>query len=546
MSGKYLLFVVAVVAALGAQPVFDRVDTIGGTTFDWQQSGPALTTIVNDPQRGVYVTWMRSLVLGQNFPDRNKGYNFFDRNTNAWTFIDPNDFMNSGVNAYTYKTGYGSLDVDPVTGCAYISAHYTTYPSMAREAEPGIGIFEECPGPPDCSAYVWPVSAFGNSEAVHNALIDAATRSQVYYSRLDPWCTWSTPFYISSPPGIDPRYPSHFLAASRQSGALLISWSTPLEDTSRLFLRRSPDGGTTWEDPYELRPPATFTPGSDTAPVFDVSAAFIAFDRNDNWHLVATIIPMVGGLTYILPAEIWHYSPANTPNWSRIARASCDTLNLRAPVGDDAVFACRPNIAFNPGSDDCFVVWEQFDSMNVESQTSLLRADAWAARSPDNGLTWTEPIRLTIPDSSSKRYPNVALVVNDTLHIVYEADQIAGFSIPNHQQSSVTNNPIIYLRLAAGNLDVTEPLVARPAELELAAAPNPFRNCVAFSLSGTGPVHVTILDATGRTVRMLASGSNPMVWDGRNAQDRQVPAGVYFYKAGIAGREITGKVLKTD
>jgi hypothetical protein len=548
---RFLVVTTSLAALAVANPVPPQLivverDTIGGTTYDWQQSGPAIQTVANDPMYGVHVTWMYSHETGP-YPDRNKRYNFYDNLAGAWNFLDPTNYMNSGVNSFVGMTGYGSLDVNPVTGCAYISAHYSTYPSVVKDAAPGAGIWSECAGPPNCSACVWPVTGTTSDEKVHSALIDAASRSMVYYSRIDPWCTWSLPFYISSPPGVDPAYPSHNLAVSRVSNQVIITWTDPLESNVELFLRQSTDGGLSWNDPYSLPPPPAFTPGSDTTPQYDLTGAYVAFDRADNWHLLTTVIPEVAGMTYVMPAEIWHYCPVQTPQWSRIRRAECDTQHLAGSLGYAASYACRPSIAF--GHDRCcFVVWEEFDSSNVEPSTGLLRADIKTSLSQDDGQSWSPDggSALTSPDSTSKRFPFVAWNAdNDTMHIVYEQDLQAGFPIKS--QGIVTNNPIVYVKATwfGSGVKAEHPAEAIPS---LAVAPNPFRERVRFQLHGAHSGELRIHDAAGRVVRELnVSGlSGAAVWDGRNALGAHAPAGVYFYDFVTSRQDFKGKVLRTD
>jgi len=79
-----------------------------------------------------------------------------------------------------------------------------------------------------------------------------------------------------------------------------------------------------------------------------------------------------------------------------------------------------------------------------------------------------------------------------------------------------------------------ETLAAAPGA-SLAAAPNPFGASAAirFSLSRTGEAQVAVFDAAGRRIRTLtdglaAAGTHRLVWDGRDARGREVPAGVYF------------------
>jgi len=547
---RFCLVTMCLAALAAANPVLDSLvlhtDTIGGTTYDWQQSGPAIQTVVNDPTYGVHVTWMYSAAPGPTYPDRDKRYNFYDYAAGAWNFTDPVNYMNSGVNSFGGYTGYGSIDVHLPTGVAYISGHYSTWPSIVRDAAPGAGIFEECGGPPNCSAFVWPASAVDGNGIVHSALIDAPTRSMLYYSRTDPWCTWSTPFYISTSPALDPRYPSHNLAASKLSNKLIISWTDPMENDVQLFLRRSTDGGLTWEDPYSLPPPPAFSPGSDTTPQYDLTGASIAFDASDDWHLVTTVAPKVQDITYIMPAEIWHYCSTQAPQWSRVRRAECDTLHLAAAVGYNALYACRPSIAFGRDS-RCFVVWEEFDSMNVEPTTDRLRADIKTSLSQDNGANWSDlAAAVTWPDETSKRFPFAATCAQgDTMHIVFEKDRMAGF--PIRSEGTTTDNPIVYVR-AVWMSGIEEGSGVRAKSLQLSATPNPFRGRVTFSAVNTGSAWLVISDVAGRSVRELPLNAHAgsAVWDGRNSTGFRLPAGIYFYRLSAGRSTLRGKLLMTD
>jgi hypothetical protein len=286
-------------------------------------------------------------------------------------------------------------------------------------------------------------------------------------------------------------------------------------------------------------------------PQYDVTGAYVAFDPGDNWHLVTTVIPKVNDVTYIMPAEIWHYCPAQTPRWSRIRRAECDTLHLAGSVGYAASYVCRPSIAF--GRDGrCVVVWEEFDSSNVEPATGLLRADIRSSLSCDNGQTWYPDggWAVTEPDQSSKRFPFVATVTSrqdfeDTIHVVFEQDLQAGFPIKG--EGTVTNNPIVYVRAVWVGSGVAEERAA-PAAARLDVFPDPFRDRVRFENRGRGAGRVAISDAAGRRVRELSLVGEPAgaVWDGRNADGRRAAAGVYFYEFVGEKNRSRGKLLLTD
>src|SRR5512143_2623126 len=88
------------------------VDTIGGTTYDWGANGPALRMLVRVPGMGVHALFMYSADMSNTaFPDRNMRYNFYTDSISAWNWNDP-DFMQSGVNVFAERTGYGCLAAD--------------------------------------------------------------------------------------------------------------------------------------------------------------------------------------------------------------------------------------------------------------------------------------------------------------------------------------------------------------------------------------------------------------------------------------------------
>ena len=176
----------AVLAAANPVPeliVVER-DTIGGTTYDWQQSGPAIQTMANDPVCGVHVTWMVRAATGP-YPDRNKRYNFYDNQAGAWNSIDPTNYMNSGVNSFVrdHRARVGGRG--PGKRCAVIKRPLHDIPSVLKDAAPGAGIFSECAGPPNCSLYVWPVTGITSDGKIHNALIDGHALVGTT-SRIDP------------------------------------------------------------------------------------------------------------------------------------------------------------------------------------------------------------------------------------------------------------------------------------------------------------------------------------------------------------------------
>jgi len=92
---------------------------------------------------------------------------------------------------------------------------------------------------------------------------------------------------------------------------------------------------------------------------------------------------------------------------------------------------------------------------------------------------------------------------------------------------------------------------AKPAGPELAEAfPNPFNpsTTIAFELGEPGSIDLSVFDLAGRRVARLASGPYPagahqLVWRGRDAAGRQVPAGTYYYRLSVGNETRVGKMI---
>ncbi|MCX7732185.1 MAG: T9SS type A sorting domain-containing protein [candidate division WOR-3 bacterium] len=527
-----------------------QVDTIGGTTYDWQFNGPEYRLLVNSSDYGLHAGWMFSTEPGSPWSDRNMRYNFYDYAGGAWNWLDP-DFMASGVSVYTNRSGFGMLDADPVTGVAMFTAHQTPggatiRPVLGRDMAPGGGIFEYCDGSPNAEGYQWPPIGIDANQVVHCALIDAATTDELYYTKVPTWCNWEAPVSIVAPQP-QPMFPTQNIAASKISQKVCVVWvyseGTPYEAA---YYRISTDGGTTWGDATELTPPPAY--GGDTIASFHITSLFPWYDDQDRLHIVAGIIPSVHDTLYIIPAEIWHWCPDNTPAWSKIHRAGCDPANLQASVGYNAAYACRPSI----GQDDrgrLYVAWEQFDSANVEPVTNLLRADIFAAASEDGGNTWLSAVKLTEAGTASCRFPCVAdkmVRLGGELYVpvIYEIDQQAGFIVQG--QGSSTNNPFVvqWVPATALGVGIAEEQQQLPKRIEVRASPNPFMNrtTISYALPYNSNISLSIYDAAGRPVQTLVNGERQPGYYAVNFNANGLAKGVYFYTLTAGGTSISGKL----
>jgi hypothetical protein len=76
----------------------------------------------------------------------------------------------------------------------------------------------------------------------------------------------------------------------------------------------------------------------------------------------------------------------------------------------------------------------------------------------------------------------------------------------------------------------------------LAASPNPFRGDLSLALPGAGEVEV--LDAQGRRVRAWRAAAATTRWDGRDAQGRAVPVGLYLVRWRHGTATAVGRVVR--
>ncbi len=88
------------------------------------------------------------------------------------------------------------------------------------------------------------------------------------------------------------------------------------------------------------------------------------------------------------------------------------------------------------------------------------------------------------------------------------------------------------------------------ADLRLTAAPNPFnpRTVVSFEARRAGNVTLDVMDARGRRVRRLLSGTphdaghHDVVFDGRDQSGRDLATGVYLLRLELGGDVVTRKL----
>ncbi len=432
------------------------VDTIGWTDRDRQFAGPAVRYLVNDTIYGIHAVWKHG--YGE------ITYNFKPRG-GTWRW-------QNGIVVNPYPRNLGCLDYNVRNGRAIVSCDYisrnTRIVSYFLDSAPGAGRFQEVNVATDVRRSLVAAARFGYPK------FGAIRNDTLFY--IGPFSSFQV--------GEIGPFPRHNLITAKNSSRLGFLWTN--SKNGKLFFRETPDNGGTW---YRTRPLSDSTPSPfkfslfGAGGVYDSSRIHIVCDLYDGTDRGAV--------------QLWHYCPSDTPPWHFITE---HTIADTSRLGRHTAALARPSIGIDRRKSHSdlnilYAVWEQFDENNIDEHTGLYRADIWAAASPNNGRTWTRPIRLTSPDGTSKRFPFLAEVVNDTLHIIYFADLIAGSW--ELDEGEKTLNPVIYLRVPAVlfNSSTTSipPTHSHSPARTIILTTEQLKNIIR-----TAPSTVKLFDATGR------------------------------------------------
>ena len=370
----------------------------------------------------------------------------------------------------------GCMDYDITNGCAVISCDHldrgNSLMTQFTDSFPGAGRFAEEEVGRDARGPLVGTANYGFTKFI-------AAESETAYFRI-----WASGWKLGR---VGP-FPSYNFAASKQTGRYACFWnSSDGPDQGKLFLRITPNNGQNWYPVLAI---------SDSISSELNRAPFAATGVLDT-HRLHMVAAFYDG-SDVHRTNIWHYTPYDTPGFSIISSAS---LPHATELGTLALAADRPSIGMNRRLQEYYTVWEQFDADNIDPVTGLARADIWASRSVDTGQTWGPPTRLTLPDSTSKRFPFVAEEVNDTLHIVYFADKVAGTW--EQGEGTQTTNAVIYLRVPVAGLPIAVSEPDRPrAALRASVSPTVSRSGFDIRLpEALLPGRVAGFLVTGRTTR---------------------------------------------
>ncbi len=313
-------------------------------------------------------------------------------------------------------------------------------------------------------------------------------------------------------------------------------------------------GGVTWSgDWWNVVYPgetATATMTLAVDPTFsgslEIVHSFSTLDRDEVRHVISGAASLAASsgprLTLTSPngGEAWVAGEAHDITWTSTGVGDSVTL-LRSSDGGatwEEIASATPN--------DGAYVWISEDRASCDNcLVRVLEAGSGARDTSDRAFTVMDPVTWVTAAPSSGSVPaGTGLPVEVTFDTagLPDGDYYADLSITSNGGSDVVP---ISLHVRSTGVDDRIP---QSAAL-YGCYPNPFNpeTRIAFSLPSRQRVKLTIHDAAGRLVRVLADGvfepgNQFVVWDGRERGGAAAASGVYFCRLNASGYTETRKM----
>lgn len=299
----------------------------------------------------------------------------------------------------------------------------------------------------------------------------------------------------------------------------------------------STDRGTSWSTQviYDVAGPGELPMGQEQ-PQPDGSCAVI-MDNAGNIHVVWGNFMAIGDASnnpenfYSFDAGIMHWSSA-TGVRTMISEApvqDSSIANEPGAPGRDGNFASGPDIGVD-ANNNLYVVFSSLTAQRDASNNAY--EHAYASRSTDGGLTWSQTVDITPGTGFDAAFPSLADLVDTYLYIVYSSDPLAGNAIQtNHPENQTA---IMFLKVPVSALVTgVEDGNRQPQQFTLAQNfPNPFNPStrIQYTVPVTSHVTLRVLDVLGREVGTLVDGERSAGNYEAVFRADNLASGIYFYR----------------
>ncbi len=216
------------------------------------------------------------------------------------------------------------------------------------------------------------------------------------------------------------------------------------------------------------------------------------------------------------------------------------SMNLGFTWSSEVALADEPSRfswwAHDPSNDVLWLLWkDERDGVPGDEKSDLM-----LSYSTDGGINWSESEFVTDLGDLDARFPAITLDPDGTPYAIW-ADLRDG--------ETMSAMFVRYRQFTGLDVEDNAPTAVHSALLPI--VPNPARDHtrIVYELSSAADIRLDVHDVSGRRVRTLASGvfrpgRHELTWDGRTADGRPLPAGIYFLR--LAGRDPSTRRLVLD
>lgn len=559
---------------------------IGNTGHDFQTNGSISSRMLNNGDGTLSAGWI-TICQGASSSTRGTGYNYYDGT--QWTL--PADCHRLEP---ANRTGYTAMGVTS-TGKECVLGHSSTAGGMILVSRPtkGTGDWTE-----DVSSLgnfaddTWARMAVGGSDgkslhAIWNPTGLGSTElcgqaSATVYSRsTDEGATWpvlrSCIDLIGSDYYLGFGAEDYAIAAQGSNVAILISNSV-----TDVVLLKSTDNGETWTKtivkafPIPFFDPNTMVMDTDADGSQDIypapgSDGVVQFDNSGMVHVAfsETFVTSDGtGLSYYPDADggLWYWNESMGSN-APVLIAAAEDLNgngiLDYPVGpgDGSYYGSgtygngltmQPTIGFDEAN-RVYVTYCTYDELADTTAYLCGHRHPYVIASYDGGESWTVPYDV-VPsieeggdgENQEGVYADMARVVDDYAHIIYQRDPAPGTAILGTAVEATWNtylNDIVYVKVQLGELTGIKDV--KPNLFTVSQnTPNPFSDQTEFNiaLNRASAVTLQVTNILGQDVYNenlnYASGNHVYSFN-----KGTLTPGIYNFTVMADGEKVTKKMI---
>jgi len=554
---------------------------VGTTRYDLQSNACVANRIYLHSDGTIGTTFTYG-ITDPNFADRGSAYNYFDGS--AWG-ATPTARLEAN------RSGWPSYAPLGATGEIVVSHNGSTGLLINKRDPKGTGAWTQSllEGPTTTggtTALLWP-RMITNGNTIHIiACTDQATAPAVWYYEglalalvyirsTDGGTTWDAPRIL---PGMDSASIVSFVNAG--FGGDSYGWANPVGDTIAffvnegwmgMFVEKSYDGGDTWTkvDVFSVPAPTAWptpkfctTDGYGAVALDDQGKAHVAFGRMRVNMSVQDLdssfyYPYTDGLIYwnenmpvLDTTQLGDVDGLYTAGqWigSMLDYNGDTTINYPTPPAGELPFGkyfssatSFPQILVD--GNVVYVTYSQLREDKIDATSTKLLRHLFATKL--EGGVWADGMDLTsdiIHDYDECVFGSLSQTSDNNLHILYQADPIAGLAVRGDETAYGDNN-IYYIAfpksdfagVKENNTAVTMNIYPNPADEY---------SYIDINLTKSSKVNLTVTNLVGQTVFTktygnLASGNQKLVVNVSNLN-----SGIYFFTIQAGNERLTKKII---